>query len=247
MSILNAVCVVLVEPQDPVNIAGVVRAMKNMGVQQLRLVNPVEYDASRVERVAHDTRDIVAQIRTFASLDDAIADCVHTVGFTARRRAAKWTLSTPRDVAAPLLAAAMDGPVALCFGREDRGLSNEDLERARTVVTIPTTDHASLNLAQAVLLALYELHLEADASRTLAPPRKDAPPASAAQFEHFFADADRALGAVDFFRTRNEELVLRSLRSLTYRASPDARQIDLMRAMAIEVIRAIDRAREPRT
>lgn len=247
MSILDAVCVVLVEPQDPVNIAGVVRAMKNMGVQQLRLVNPVEYDASRVERVAHDTRDIVAQIRTFASLDDAIADCVHTVGFTARRRAAKWTLSTPRDAAAPLLADAADGPVALFFGREDRGLSNENLERARTVVTIPTTDHASLNLAQAVLIALYELHLEADASRTLAPPRKDAPPASAAQFERFFADADRALGAFDFFRTRNEELVLRSLRSLTYRASPDARQIDLMRAMAIEVLRAIGRARETRT
>ncbi|HEY7861253.1 MAG TPA: TrmJ/YjtD family RNA methyltransferase [Gemmatimonadaceae bacterium] len=247
MSILDAVCVVLVEPQDPVNIAGVVRAMKNMGVRQLRLVNPVEYDASRVERVAHDTRDIVAQIRTFASLDDAVVDCVHTVGFTARRRAAKWTLSTPRGVAAPLLAAAADGPVALFFGREDHGLSNEELDRARTVVTIPTTDHASLNLAQAVLLALYELHLEADESRTLAPPRKDAPPASAAQFERFFADADRALGAIDFFRTRNQELVLRSLRSLTYRASPDAREIDLMRAMAIEVLRAIGRARESRT
>ena len=247
MSILDAVCVVLVEPQDPVNIAGVVRAMKNMGVQQLRLVNPVEYDASRVERVAHDTRDIVARIRTFASLDEAVADCVYTAGFTARRRAAKWSLSTPREVAAPLLAAAANGPVALFFGREDHGLSNEALERARTVVTIPTTDHASLNLAQAVLIALYELHLEADASRTLAPPRKDAPPASAAQFERFFADAGRALAAVDFFRTRNEELVLRSLRSLSYRASPDAREIDLMRAMAIEVMRAIDRAREPRT
>jgi len=247
MSILDAVCVVLVEPQDPVNIAGVVRAMKNMGVHQLRLVNPVEYDASRVERVAHDTRDIVARIRTFASLDEAIADCVYTAGFTARRRAAKWSLSTPREVAAPLLAAAAEGPVALFFGREDHGLSNEALERARTVVTIPTTDHASLNLAQAVLIALYELHLEADASRTLAPPRKDAPPASAAQFERFFADADRALAAVNFFRTRNEELVLRSLRSLTHRASPDAREIDLMRAMAIEVMRAIDRAREPRT
>ncbi|MGH7623444.1 MAG: RNA methyltransferase, partial [Gemmatimonadaceae bacterium] len=247
MSILDAVCVVLVEPQDPVNIAGVVRAMKNMGVHQLRLVSPVEYDPSRVERVAHDTRDIVAQIRTFSSLDEAIADCVYTAGFTARRRAAKWSLSSPRDVAVPLLAAAAEGPAALIFGREDHGLSNEALERARTVVTIPTTDHASLNLAQAVLIALYEIHLAADASRTLAPPRKNAPAASAAQFERFFTDADRALAAVDFFRTRNEELVLRSLRSLTYRASPDAREIDLMRAMAIEVMRAIERSREPRT
>ena len=243
MSALDHVCVVLVEPQDPVNIAAVVRAMKNMGVRQLRLVNPVEYDPSRVERVAHDTRDIVSAVRHFSSLDDAIADCVFTAGFTARRRKAKWKLVSPREVAAPMLAAAAHGPVAVFFGREDHGLSNESLDRAHAVATIPTSDHPSLNLAQAVLIALYELHLEADVSRTLAPPRKDAPPASADQLQRFFTDADTALAAIDFFRTRNEELVLRSLRSLTYRASPDAREIDLMRSIAIEVMRALDRTR----
>ncbi len=242
MSALDSVCVVLVEPQDPVNIAAVVRAMKNMGVRQLRLVNPVEYDPSRVERVAHDTRDIVSEVRHFASLDEAIADCVFAAGFTARRRKAKWRLVSPRDVAAPMLAAAADGPVAIFFGREDHGLSNESLDRAHAVVTIPTSDHPSLNLAQAVLIALYELHLAANASRTLAPPRKDAPPASAEQLQRYFTDATKALAAVDFFRTRNEELVLRSLRSLTYRAAPDAREIDLMRSIAIEVVRALGRA-----
>jgi TrmH family RNA methyltransferase len=243
MSALDNVCVVLVEPQDPVNIAAVVRAMKNMGVRQLRLVNPVEYDPSRVERVAHDTRDIVSEVRHFASLDEAIADCVFTAGFTARRRKAKWKLVSPREVATPMLAAAAEGPVAVFFGREDHGLSNESLDRAHAVVTIPTSDHPSLNLAQAVLIALYELHLHADASRTLAPPRKDAPPASAEQLQRFFTDADKALATIDFFRTRNEELVLRSLRSLTFRAAPDAREIDLMRSIAIEVMRALDRAR----
>ena len=242
MSALDSVCVVLVEPQDPVNIAAVVRAMKNMGVRQLRLVNPVEYDPSRVERVAHDTRDIVSEVRHFASLDEAIADCVFAAGFTARRRKAKWRLVSPRDVAAPMLAAAADGPVAIFFGREDHGLSNESLDRAHAVVTIPTSDHPSLNLAQAVLIALYELHLAANASRTLAPPRKDAPPASAEQLQRYFTDATKALAAVDFFRTRNEELVLRSLRSLTSRAAPDAREIDLMRSIAIEVVRALGRA-----
>jgi TrmH family RNA methyltransferase len=247
MSALENVCVVLVEPQDPVNIAAVVRAMKNMGVRQLRLVNPVEYDPSRVERVAHDTRDIVSQVRHFASLDEAIADCVFAAGFTARRRKAKWKLVSPREVATPMLAAATEGPVALFFGREDHGLSNESLDRAHAVVTIPTSEHPSLNLAQAVLIALYELHLAADASRTLAPPRKDAPPASAEQLQRYFTDADKALAAIDFFRTRNEELVLRSLRSLTYRAAPDAREIDLMRSIAIEVMRALDRARDEST
>ncbi len=247
MSALDNVCVVLVEPQDPVNIAAVVRAMKNMDTSRLRLVNPVEYDPSRVERVAHDTRDIVAKIEHFDSLDAAIADCVFTAGFSARRRKAKWKLANPRDIVAPMLEAALTGPVAVFFGREDHGLSNESLDRAQAVVTIPTGDHPSLNLAQAVLIALYELHIGADASRILAPPRKDAPPASADQLHRFFTDADKSLDSIDFFRTRNQELVLRSLRSLTYRAAPDAREIDMLRSIAIEVMRAIEREREPRT
>lgn len=243
-SLLDNICVVLDEPRDPVNIAAAVRAMKNMGVHNLRLVRPVEYDPSRVERVAHDTRDIVARIRHFDTLADALADCVHVAGFTARRRAAKWRTTEPRDVAPELLGAAAQGRVALLFGPEDRGLSNDALDRTNVVVTIPTTEHASLNLAQAVLIALYELHLGApEATRRLAPPRKDAPPASAEQLDRLFADVERALSALDYFRTRNPELILRTVRSLTFRAAPDAREIELVRGMAIEVVRALERAR----
>lgn len=239
---LANVCVVLYEPQDAVNIAAVVRAMKNMGVHALRLVRPVAYDPTRIERVAHGTQDVVGRIRHFATLDEALADCVHVAGFTARRRAAKWRVATPRAITPELLAAAQTGPVALLFGREDHGLPNDALDRAHVVVTIPTTEHASLNLAQAVLVALYELHAAApDASRTLAPPRKDAPPARSAQYERLFADVERALAALDFFRTRNPELILRTVRSLAFRAAPDAREIELVRAMAMEVLRALRR------
>jgi tRNA C32,U32 (ribose-2'-O)-methylase TrmJ len=147
-----------------------------------------------------------------------------------------------------LLERAEFGPVALLFGREDRGLPNDALDRAQVVVTIPTTTHASLNLSQAVLIALYELHLSAGgASRKLAPPRKDAPPASWAQSEEFFTDAARALEALDFYKSRNPEHVMRTVRSLTARAAPDGREIGLMRAMAIEVLRTIDRLRPDRT
>ena len=239
---LAAACVVLWEPQDPVNIAAVVRAMKNMGVGALRLVDPVPYDPTRLETIAHGTRDIVERIRHFDSLDAALADCVRVAGFTARRRSAKRAPADPRDAAADLLAHAAHGPVALLFGREDHGLPNWALDRAHLVVTIPTTEHASLNLAQAVLLGLYELHRAAPAaSRALAPPRKDAPPATAAQYEQLFADAARALAALDFFKTRHPEHVMRTVRSLAYRAAPDAREIGLVRAMAIEVLRTIDR------
>ncbi|HEX6533285.1 MAG TPA: TrmJ/YjtD family RNA methyltransferase [Gemmatimonadaceae bacterium] len=241
---LSLVRVVLFEPLDPVNIGAVVRAMKNMGVADLRLVRPAPYDPSMLERVAHGTRDLVARIRHVESLDEALADCVRVAGFTARRRAAKWRTSTPREAAPELLRAAEEGPVALLFGREDTGLPNEALDRASLVVTIPTTEHASLNLAQAVLVGLYELHVAAPAaSRTLAPPRKDAPAATAEQFEQLFADVERALAALDFFRTRNPELILRTVRSLAFRAAPDAREIELVRAMSREVLRALDRSR----
>jgi tRNA/rRNA methyltransferase/tRNA (cytidine32/uridine32-2'-O)-methyltransferase len=222
--------------------------MKNMGVGQLWLIRPKQFDPADVERVAHDTADIVAAIEQSDTLDEALRDCVHVAAFTARRRAAKRACTTPRAAAPELLERAELGPVALLFGREDRGLPNDALDRAQVVVTIPTTTHASLNLSQAVLIALYELHLSAGgASRKLAPPRKDAPPASWAQSEEFFTDAARALEALDFYKSRNPEHVMRTVRSLTARAAPDGREIGLMRAMAIEVLRTIDRLRPDRT
>jgi len=243
-SLLDRVRLVLDEPQDPVNIAATIRAMKNMGVGTLRLVRPVEYDRSRIERVAHDTRDVAERIVHYDRLDAALGDCIFVAGFTARRRSAKWRVAAPREAATEALAQAAHGPVALLFGREDKGLSNDALDRAHVVVTIPTTEHASLNLAQAVLVALYELHVaDAGASRTIAPPRKDAPPATSEQYERLFADVERALEGLDFFRTRNAELIMRTTRSIAYRASPDAREIELLRAMALETLRALERMR----
>lgn len=239
---LDQVVVVLHQPQDPINIGATVRAMKNMGASQLRLVKPCPYDPWRIEGVAHGTRDLVARIRHFDTLADAVADCVKVAAFAGKRRAVKWPVATPREAAGILLDAAADGPVALVFGQEDHGLSGASLDLAHLVVMIPTTEHSSLNLAQAVLVALYELHLAAgDATRAIAPPKKEAPPATHEEWERFHADAARALAALDFFKTRNEELVMRSVRSLAARAEPDARELKMMRAMCFEVLRTIER------
>jgi len=243
---LDAVRVVMFEPQNPINIAATVRAMKNMGASKLRLVNPVEYDPYRLEGIAHDTFDIIEQIERFDTLEEALSDCVRVAGFTARRRAAKRKILAPREAATELLTYATEGPVALLFGREDSGLPNEALDQAHLLVTIPTTEHASLNLAQAALVGLYELHLAAaDATRSLRPPRKDAPPSRQHEYEMFFADAERALSSIEFFKTRFPEYIIRSMRSLTYRAAPDAREILLMRAIAIEVVRFLERSGVP--
>jgi tRNA/rRNA methyltransferase/tRNA (cytidine32/uridine32-2'-O)-methyltransferase len=243
-SALDAVVVVLFEPQNPINIGATVRAMKNMGVSRLRLVNPVEYDAIRIEGIAHGTMDLIERIERFDDLDAAVADCVHVVGFTARRRSAKLRVIDPKTAAADLLAAAPDGPVAVVFGREDNGLPNQILDRVQATVTIPTTNHASLNLGQAVLLALYELHLAAsDATRTLAPPRKDSPPPTQEQYEQFFKDAEDALEIIQFMKTRYPEHIMRTLRSLVFRAAPNTRELSLIRAMAIEVVNFVNRTR----
>ncbi len=246
-SLLASVVVVMYEPLDPVNIAATIRAMKNMGVGALRLVRPVAYDTHRLEGVAHNTMDVIERIEHFDSFDDAVADCIRVVGFTARRRAANFRIIDPKAAAIELLEVAPEGRVAMVLGREDSGLPNEILDRVHAAVTIPTTDHASLNLAQAALIGLYELHLAAaDATREIAPPRKDAPPATNEQFEHFFTDAERALHAIEFFKTHFPEHIMRTLRSLTFRAAPNAREISLLRGIALEVVHYMSRATKGR-
>ena len=231
------ILVVLHEPQELVNIAHVVRGMKNFGVRDLRLVNPREYEAYRVEGIAHQTQDVLARVRTYQSLEAALADCVHVVGFTARGRTAKRNLQRPREAAVEVAAAADAGLTALLFGREDKGLSNEALDRCHRVVTIPSDPaYPSLNLAHAVIIMLYELALaQGAAARPFKAPRRTAERAEAAELERLFADVARALHAIDFFKTRNEDGVMRTMREIAHRTPLDEREVKLLRAMAIEV------------
>jgi TrmH family RNA methyltransferase len=239
---LAAVKVVLYETQDPVNIGGVIRAMKNMGVLDLRLVRPVKYDETRLQQIAHDTRDIMARIQHFDTVDDALADCVKVFAFSGRRRATRWPMHTPRSMVDEVFEAFEHGPVALMFGREDHGLPSEAIDRAHAVVTIPTTEHFSLNIAQAALVGMYELHVAAgDLTRRLGKPRKATAPPTAAESERTFADVESALRAIAYFKTRNPELIMRSFRSLVFRAAPDARELTMLRTASIEVLRTIER------
>ena len=239
---LAQIAIVLYEPQDPVNIAATVRAMKNMGVGTLRLVRPVAYDPVRLEGIAHGTWDLIDAIERYDDFDSAVADCVRLVGYTARRRAAKWQVLDPKQAAADALEHTEHGRVGIVFGREDSGLPNEILDRVHAAVNIPTTEHASLNLAQAVLIAVYELHLAAgDATRTLRGPRKEAPPPKTELFERYFTELHRSLDAIQFFKTRYPEHIMRSLRAITFRAAPDDRELSLLRAMALEVVRFLER------
>ncbi len=239
------ICVVLHEPQDLVNIAHVVRALKNFGLRDLRLVKPREYDSYRIGGIAHQTHDVLDRIKLFDSLDEALADCVHVVGFTARGRSAKRNVQRPRDAAPEITARAGDGSVALLYGREDKGLTNEALDRCHRIVTIPSSpSYPSLNLAHAVVVMLYELVVSRDVpvDRPFKEPRRrGGGPAQVAELERLFSDIEAGLNAIDFFKTRDAEHVLRTLREVIHRTPLDAREAKLLRAMAIEVVKYRDR------
>jgi len=127
------------------------------------------------------------------------------------------------------------------FGPEDRGLTNDELDRCHRIVTIPTSaDYASLNLAQAVAVMAYELFL-ARGTPPLKPPRRAAEPATQEQLERLFADARRALEAIDFFKTRNPEPIMRTVREVLHRTPLDAREVELARAMCIEAAKRVRR------
>jgi tRNA/rRNA methyltransferase/tRNA (cytidine32/uridine32-2'-O)-methyltransferase len=125
----------------------------------------------------------------------------------------------------------------LLFGREDKGLSNEALDRCHRVVTIPSDpSYASLNLAHAVIIMLYELALARGAeSRPFKVPRRPSEPAAVDDIERLFVDVATALRAIDFFKTRNADGVMRTVREIGHRAPLDVREVKLLRAIAIEV------------
>jgi TrmH family RNA methyltransferase len=242
--------VVLHEPQDLVNIALIVRAMKNMGLSRLRVVRPTEFDAYRIEGIAHETEDVVRGAELFHKLDEALADMTYVVGTTARRRASRQLWWTPEDAAWAMVPRAERGPIALLFGREDRGLSNEALDRCHALISIPTSpEHPSMNLAHAALIVFYELRKAAVETTDLEgrdlshKKRQTTPPASVEELESFFSTWERALETLGFFRGIDPVPKMRSFRSLFQRTDPDRRELGLLQAAAHEIIHFAERER----
>lgn len=231
---LDHCIIVLHQPRDIVNIGGVVRAMKNMGLRRLRLVAPVAFDAADITGIAHRSEDILAAAQVYADLDAALSDTIYVVGTSARPRGAHVLRSDVRALAHELLGRAAHGLVALLFGPEDNGLDNAALDRCHTVLRLPTDPvYSSLNLAQAALLLMYELRM---AAVTLPNPQTDPiPPATAAQLELLFAALEHALHAVEFFKTGKTEGTMRTLRTLFQRADLDQREAALLTAIAREI------------
>ena len=157
--------IVLVRPQHPGNVGACARAMMNMGLRQLTIVDPPVLDLERARWMATSGRSILAGARFTASVAEAVADCHWAVACTARSRRWRWPVLSDRELAARAFDAgeAGEGRTAILFGQEDTGLDNEAIGHCQAIVTITTDGAASLNLAQAVLLIGARLHDEARA------------------------------------------------------------------------------------
>jgi tRNA/rRNA methyltransferase/tRNA (cytidine32/uridine32-2'-O)-methyltransferase len=242
---LGNVAVVLDETQDVVNIAGVMRAMMNMGLSRLRLVRPAEFDAYRIEGIAHKSEPLIRATEQFDDLDAALADASFVVGTSARPRTAQRNFVYPRGGAAEIVDRTEQGLVAVLFGREDKGLSNEALDRCQRVIVVPTdTSYSSLNLAQACLVVCYEIFLAAGGEKAPLPTgRRESTPARHEDLESMFAALEGGLERIEFFKSRRPEAVLRTLRTVLSRSGLDLRESRLLRAIGFEIGHYLDRMR----
>lgn len=236
---LARVRVVLVRPSEPANVGAAARAMKNMGLRRLVVVDPPRDDEARATALAVHAADVLAARVTVASLADAVADCGLVVGTTGKPTApANDGALPPRALAATILDAAVVNEVALVFGPEDHGLSNDELARCQQLVTIPTAGaYASLNLAQAVLLVGYELHLAAAARAGGGSSPAVAPRALATHTrqELLFAKLEPALRGIGFLQGDGATHVLRALRRALGRAALDDDEVQLLLGLARQI------------
>jgi tRNA/rRNA methyltransferase len=156
-----AIAIVLSRTSHPGNIGAAARALKTMGLRELRLVEPRHFPDPDATALAAGAADVLATARVFDSLEAAIADCVLAVGFSARSRSLSHPAEPLRSLAPAIVEASARGPVALVFGNETSGLSNEDLSRCQRLAAIPADpQYPSLNLAAAVQVACYELAVQ---------------------------------------------------------------------------------------
>jgi tRNA/rRNA methyltransferase len=222
--------VVLVRPKSSGNVGSVARAMKNFGMSDLVLVAPRRFRRFPADAMAVHGRELLDSMRTVETLADAVADCGWVVGTTCRPGLYRERARTPREIAAELHAVAAKNRVALVFGPEDTGISNDDLKLCHELVTIPTSPaYASLNVSQAALLFLYEVHLAGRSSRA------EPTLATSARLERMYGRLRDALVAIGFLPETNPEHILFGIRRMFGRARLQERDVRIWLGVARQI------------
>lgn len=235
---MDAFCVVLVSPLYGGNVGAVCRAMANMDVSDLRLVQPRVTDWDDAERMACHAAGILERRGTFACLADAVADCIVSAGTTARGGLYRQHVRSPREWAPALVNRTSEGRIALVFGPEDQGLSNDDVARCTHLIRIPTgSAYTSLNLAQAVMICLYEC-FQAHGSYT--PPTEKSEAAKLEQRERMTDMWRTLLLRAGFMDTENADHMMQGIRRVFARGALSADDVNILMGVARQADWAID-------
>jgi len=227
---------VLVETSHPGNIGAVARAMKNMGLSELVLVNPREYPHPDATARASGADDLLARARVVHTLEDALAGCGLVLATTAREREQHFRLLEAREAAIRVVAETRTGAsAAVVFGTERFGLSNEHLLKAHALLRIPANpEYLSLNLAMAAQLIAYEILM---ASRDVpVAPAREAPLASPEELERFYEHLEVVMTEANFRdRTQSGTHLMGRIRRLFNRAEPDVNEVNILRGILTAV------------
>jgi len=208
-----------------------------MGVSRLMVVRPQIFDLEKILKTAtHEAADIIENMSVFDVLKDALASFQYVAGTTARTGRQRRTTHNPRSAAGILAGFSKNNQIALVFGSERAGLSNADLKYCQATITIPTTDFSSINLAQSVMIVLYELHM-ARASKKTFQPRL----ATARELEAMYSHLEESFRAVGLINRQNPEYWLRLARSLLGRVALQSREVKLIRGLSRHIINALNR------
>ncbi|MBN1379332.1 MAG: RNA methyltransferase [Gammaproteobacteria bacterium] len=233
--VLNKINIVLVESSHPGNIGAAARAMKTMGLNRLSLVNPVKYPCAEATARASGADDVLATARVFESLDQALAESSFVIGTSARERRLQWPNLGPDAAAMQLLQHAVVSEVALVFGREKYGLTNEELARCQALVTIDANPaYSSLNLASAVQIMTYELRrqiLRAEGVVTETAEAKESL-ATAAELEGMYGHLEQTLSEIGVIKTEQPKaMLMRRLRRLFNRTQLSGTEVNILRGI----------------
>ena len=233
--LLNNLCIVMVETSHPGNIGSAARAMKVMGLKDLRLVSPRKPFSQETFALASGANDIIEQAKIVPTLQDALADCQIVIGASARsERTLQWPQMDARECGTFVAAQLPQQKIALVFGRERTGLTNEELDHCNTLVHIPMAfDFLSLNIAMAIQVLSYECATAVRLATPAAPAVIDPDDvlANAEALEGFYTHLQQSMIDTRFLDPENPRLLMRRMRRLFGRAGVTVSEMNILRGM----------------
>ncbi len=226
------ISIVLKQPRCPENIGAAARAIRNMGIGKLVLVNPINCDLTKVMKLAtHAATEVVEQIEFYEELKEALLPYNYVVGTTARTGKHRQSINNPSKLAQSLIPVSEDNDIAIVFGPEDRGLSNEDIRYCDVLVNIPTADFSSINLAQSVMIICYEIFNARCAESQDFLPRL----AARHELEGMYDQLKDILVRISYINPENPDYWMNKLRHFFTRLHLRAREVSIIRGICRQI------------